>query len=151
MTILGAHREAICAAVPLLTSDRTRTVINDDWNLGIASSIQAGLRALAEVAPQVSGVLILACDQPRLTKAHLQSLLEAFEAQALPNMVASAYAGTLGIPAVFPREVFPELHALRGDMGARALLMQPPCPLLTLPFPGGEIDIDLPPDIAHLE
>jgi CTP:molybdopterin cytidylyltransferase MocA len=78
-------------------------------------------------------------------------MLEAFCAQAAPAIVASAYKGVLGIPAVFPREVFAELHALRGDKGARSLLMQPPCPLVAQPFPGGEIDIDLPVDMAHLE
>jgi molybdenum cofactor cytidylyltransferase len=65
--------------------------------------------------------------------------------------VASAYTGILGIPAVFPRQVFADLRALRGDKGARALLMQPPCPLISLPFPGGEIDIDEPTDLAQLE
>jgi CTP:molybdopterin cytidylyltransferase MocA len=57
----------------------------------------------------------------------------------------------LGVPALFPREVFAELRALRGDKGARPLLIQPPCPLVALPFPGGEIDIDLPADKAQLE
>jgi CTP:molybdopterin cytidylyltransferase MocA len=65
--------------------------------------------------------------------------------------VASTYQGVLGIPAVFPREVFAELRALRGDKGARGLLMHPPCPLVALPFAGGEIDIDLPADIAQIE
>jgi molybdenum cofactor cytidylyltransferase len=66
-------------------------------------------------------------------------------------IAASAYAGKLGIPAVFPREVFAALHRLSGDQGARALLMQPPCLLISLPFPGGEIDIDVPGDLADLE
>jgi molybdenum cofactor cytidylyltransferase len=95
--------------------------------------------------------LILACDQPRLSAEHLSAMLDVFCAQAAPSIVASAYQGVLGIPAVFPREVFAELHALRGDKGARLLLMQPPCPLVALPFPGGEIDIDRPADMAHLE
>jgi molybdenum cofactor cytidylyltransferase len=78
-------------------------------------------------------------------------MLNAFAAHETPAIVASAYQGVLGIPAVFPREVFTSLRALRGDKGARVLLMRPPCPLIALPFPGGEIDIDLPVDIAHLE
>jgi len=151
IAVLGAHHEVICATVPLHKPSGAIPVINDRWELGIASSIAAGLCALDVNAPQATGALILGCDQPRLTTGHLRGLLEAFGAQASATIVASAYAGTLGIPAVFPREVFAELRALRGDKGARALLMQSPCPLVALPFPGGEIDIDLPADLAHLE
>jgi CTP:molybdopterin cytidylyltransferase MocA len=52
---------------------------------------------------------------------------------------------------VFPRSVFPQLNALRGDKGARSLLAKPPCPLIALPFEGGEVDIDLPVDLEQLE
>jgi len=148
IAVLGAHHELIRAALPL---NLALPVINSTWEQGIATSIHAGLAALEDSAPQTPGALILGCDQPRLTAAHLRALLETFGAQAAPVLVASAYAGVLGIPAVFPREVFGELRALRGDRGARALLMQPPCPLVALPFPGGEIDIDLPADLAQLE
>jgi CTP:molybdopterin cytidylyltransferase MocA len=151
IALLGAYHEEISAAVPMHKLDAAIPVVNDNWSQGIASSIQAGLIALAEIAPDAAGVLILGCDQPRLTTGHLHALLEAFDRQAEAAMVASAYACTLGIPAVFPRPVFAKLHALRGDQGARSLLMQPPCPLVALPFPGGEIDIDLPADMAHLE
>jgi molybdenum cofactor cytidylyltransferase len=57
----------------------------------------------------------------------------------------------IGIPAVFPREAFPDLLALRGDKGARALLLEPPFPLVAMSFPGGEIDIDRPEDLKELE
>jgi CTP:molybdopterin cytidylyltransferase MocA len=149
--VLGAHSEQVSAAVPLNQRPQVIPVINSAWEQGIASSICAALSAQDASAPQATGALILSCDQPRLTAAHLRALLESFAAQPAPAIVASAYAGVLGIPAVFPREVFADLRALRGDKGARALLVQPPCPLLALSFPGGEIDIDEPADLAQLE
>ncbi len=148
ITVLGAYHEVIREAVRL---SNFTPVINSAWEQGISSSIQAGLAAVEESDPQTAGVLILACDQPRLSAEHLRAMLAAFCAQAAPSIVASAYGGILGIPAVFPRKVFPPLRALRGDKGARSLLLQPPCPLVALTFPGGEIDIDLPADMAHLE
>jgi molybdenum cofactor cytidylyltransferase len=147
IAVLGAHHELIRESVPM---NNSTPVINSAWEQGISTSIHAGLAALEDSAPESSGALILGCDQPRLTAGHLRTLLEVFGAQAAPAIVASAYAGVLGIPAVFPRAVFPELRALHGDKGARALLMQPPCPLVAVPFPGGEIDLDLPADLAHL-
>jgi molybdenum cofactor cytidylyltransferase len=143
--VLGAHAERISA---LITSSHATAVINGDWEQGIASSIHAGLRAL-DVNAQ--GVLILSCDQPRLTAGHLRALIEAFAAQPAPAIVASVYAGAHGVPAVFPGVVFGDLLALNGDKGARALLLHPPCPLIAVPFPGGEEDIDEPGDVAFLE
>jgi molybdenum cofactor cytidylyltransferase len=148
LTVLGANREVILAAIEL---NRAVPVINNDWKHGIATSIHAGLESLDAIAPHASAVLILSCDQPRLTATHLRELIEAFAAQAEPSIVASAYAGVAGIPAVFPRIVFPHLLALRGDQGARAILAQPPCPLIAVPFSGGEVDIDQPGDLAQLE
>jgi CTP:molybdopterin cytidylyltransferase MocA len=148
ITVLGAYRELIRETVRL---SNFTPVINSAWDQGISTSIQTGLAALMERAPQAPGVLVLACDQPRLGAEHLRAMLEVFCAQAALAIVASAYKGVLGVPAVFPRKVFAELRALRGDQGARPLLMHPPCPLVALPFPGGEIDIDLPVDMAHLE
>ena len=148
ITVLGAFHELIREAVQL---SNFTPVINNAWNQGISTSIQAGLAALLDSDPQTPGALVLACDQPRLSAEHLRAMLEVFCAQAEPGIVASTYDGVFGVPAVFPREVFAELRALRGDKGARALLVQPPCPLVALPFPGGEIDIYLPADMAHLE
>ena len=147
ITVLGAFHELIREAVQL---SNFTPVINNAWNQGISTSIQAGLAALLDGDPQTPGALILACDQPRLSAEHLRAMLEAFCAEAALAIVASTYKGVLGIPAVFPREVFAELCALPGDKGARSLLMQPPCPLVALPFSGCEIDIDLPADMTHL-
>ena len=148
LAVLGAHRETIRASVCL---NRAIPVINDCWEQGIATSIHAGVNSLDAVAPNAKATLILSCDQPRLTAGHLRALIESFAAQPEPSIVASAYAGVLGVPAVFPRLVFPELLALRGDKGARALLVEPPCPLIALPFPGGEVDVDQPADLAGIE
>jgi molybdenum cofactor cytidylyltransferase len=102
-------------------------------------------------APEASGALVMSCDQPRLTAKHLRALFKSFSEQATPSIVASTYSGVQGVPAIFPRSVFSELRALRGDRGARSLLIEPPCPVIAVPFAGGELDIDLPADLAQLE
>ena len=147
--VLGANFEAICASAPLINT--SIPVINERWGEGISTSIFAGLRALDAGAPDAKGTLILGCDQPHLIAAHLRLLIEGFAAQAEHTIVASAYGGVLGIPAAFPRQAFAALRALRGDKGARALLLEPPCALISVPFSGGEIDIDEPGDLTRLE
>ncbi len=148
IAVLGAHFENICAAIQLAPAI---SVFNANWEQGIAGSIHTGLRALDTAAPDASAALMMNCDQPRLTTGHLRALLESFATQPTPAMVASAYAGVHGVPAIFPRAVFAHLLALRGDQGARVLLAQPPCPLVAVAFAGGEVDIDLPADLARLE
>jgi molybdenum cofactor cytidylyltransferase len=148
IAVLGAHVEIICATIAL---NDVILSINEQWQQGIASSIHSGLKTLDAIAPGALGILILGCDQPRLTAAHLRALIEAFMVQNQPAIVASAYAGIHGVPAVFPRSTFADLLALKGDKGARALLIDPPCNLIALLFEGGEVDIDQPGDLAQLD
>ncbi|MGD0632201.1 MAG: nucleotidyltransferase family protein, partial [Terracidiphilus sp.] len=90
--VLGAQRELILQSVSMLDAI---PVINNNWEQGISTSIQAGIDALDEVAPNAPGALILACDQPRLTVDHLRALMDAFADQGEPVIVASAYAGVV--------------------------------------------------------
>lgn len=148
ITVLGAHFIDISVAIP--QGDAIR-VLNDRWEEGIATSIHAGIHALDPIRPDSLGALIMTCDQPRLTAAHLRALLGVFNERTKPSIVASSYAGSLGVPAVFPRSIFPKLRELRGDQGARMLFANPLCPLVAVEFAGGEVDIDLPSDLAQLE
>lgn len=145
--VLGANLEAI---VPTGLSDRAVPVINRHWREGISTSIQAGLRAVHGVLPETEGVLLLACDQPRLSVEHLGALMRVFSLQSGTVIAASRYAGVLGTPAIFPRGAFRQLFELRGDTGARALFIKPARPVVGVPFPDGEVDIDTPADLDQL-
>jgi CTP:molybdopterin cytidylyltransferase MocA len=147
IAVLGAYRQAIVAS---LHSSGATIAVNEKWERGIASSIQAGLRTVDADREDAAGVLLMSCDQPRLTATHLRSLIETFAAHPEPAIIASAYAGVQGVPAVFPRVAWPRLRELRGDQGARVLLSQPTWPVIAVPLEGGEVDIDLPEDLAYL-
>jgi len=146
--VLGANSEAVSASIQ---NCGAQIVLNAQWEQGIAASVQAGMRALEAAAPQACGALLLGCDQPRLTAAHLRAMIASFAAHDGHCIVASEYAAVLGAPAIFPRSVLPQLYALRGDKGARALLLRPPCPLISIELSGGEIDIDLPADLDEIQ
>jgi CTP:molybdopterin cytidylyltransferase MocA len=149
LVVLGANFAPICATIPF---NEAIPVFNEKWQQGMSTSIHAGLSEADVRAPEATGALVMTCDQPRFSASHLRSLLLAFDAaQTEPTIVASNYAGIYGIPAVFPRSVYPKLHALHGDKGARALLAKPPCRIVAVACSGCEIDIDLPEDLAHLE
>jgi molybdenum cofactor cytidylyltransferase len=148
LAVLGANFAPICATIPF---NEAIPVFNDKWEQGMSTSIHAGLHEADVRAPESTGALIMTCDQPRISAEHLRALLQAFAEQSNASIIASFYAGINGIPAVFPRGTFTRLHALHGDRGARTLLSKPSDPLIALPFEGGEVDIDLPSDLAHLD
>jgi len=118
-------------------------VYNSNWQHGMATSIQTGLRALEKARPnELKGALIMLCDQPLITAAHLDNLLDMFTAHQHRDITATAYADVIGVPAIFSRELFPKLYQLKGDKGARQLFTDPEQRLYTVPFTRAAIDID---------
>ncbi|HEY6488231.1 MAG: nucleotidyltransferase family protein [Terracidiphilus sp.] len=148
VVVLGANFAPICATIPF---NEAIPVFNEKWEQGMATSIHAGLNEADVRGPDAQGALIMTCDQPLLSAGHLHALLETFAENAHASIVASSYAGKNGVPAIFPRNAYTKLHALHGDHGARTLLVKPTHPLIAIPFEGGELDIDLPSDLAKLE
>jgi molybdenum cofactor cytidylyltransferase len=146
LVVLGAHRDLIERRVDF---QGAKIVVNDHWAEGLASSVCVGVNAAEFESPDASGVLLMTCDQPRITAQHLGRLIDTFH-HAPGTAVASVYAGTRGIPAIFPSMAFPDLCALGGDQGARSLLANEPWPVLEVPLEGGEVDIDRPEDLAQL-
>ena len=146
--VLGAHRELIGNSIDF---GEAKIVANEDWEEGLASSIRVGVKAVQAEAPTAEGLLLMTCDQPRVTAEHLHRLIQMSYAQSAPTAIASTYAGIRGIPAIFPRQAIRDLLALRGDKGARALLAQPPWPVICVALEGGEVDIDRPEDLAQME
>jgi len=135
VVVLGAHAER---CLPELEGLPVKIVLAENWQEGMAASLRAGIAAVAHC----DAALVLLCDQPDVTEAHLTALLDAFEPGSI---VASDYGPHLGPPCVFDRAFFPELLALTGDQGARKLL-QRHAPR-SVPFPGGLHDIDTPADL----
>jgi len=146
--VMGANGSLLAEQLDL---SQVTTVMNPDWEQGIASSIQAGIRALLQVEAGATAALLLVCDQPRLTSEHLIALVGAYEQAGEVRIVASRYAGIAGIPAIFPASQFAGLTALQGDTGARHLLRETKFQMTMIDFEGGEMDIDSPGDLAAIK
>ncbi|MGA7242386.1 MAG: nucleotidyltransferase family protein, partial [Terracidiphilus sp.] len=76
--VLGAHRELIQSAIDFGAAN---VVMNSDWEEGLASSIRAGVKTVHAEAPTAEGVLLMGCDQPRVTTMHLHRLIQMSYAQ----------------------------------------------------------------------
>lgn len=141
-----------------------RVVRNAQWAEGMGSSVRVGMAALG-AAPDTAldtayppaaaerppaAVLLMLCDQPLLTAAHLRELLRV-QRETGRAAVASAYAGTVGVPVVFGPALFGRLRTLAGAAGARHLLASlPPAEVLSIEFADGAVDVDTPAQYQQL-
>jgi molybdenum cofactor cytidylyltransferase len=119
-------------------------------NLTAASGMASSLIAALDAAGKCDAVCITVCDQPAVTARHLRMLVGAWK-KTLATIVASSYAETNGVPAVFDASHFAELRELQGDRGAGPLLARHADSLRTIPLPGGELDIDTQADLMKVK
>ncbi|HEY0743003.1 MAG TPA: nucleotidyltransferase family protein [Chryseosolibacter sp.] len=116
------------------------TLINLDWHKGMGTSIKVGVKHF-QGEDAVKGVIILVCDQPKLSPDVIVSLIEK-EKQTHKPIIASRYANTLGVPALFMRTMFDKLLTLQDDHGAKKIIVNNEDHVSEVDFPDGEIDLD---------
>jgi molybdenum cofactor cytidylyltransferase len=117
VVVVGAHAEKVRQALIGLPAD---VVVNEAWAEGMSTSLRVGLQALR---PEIQAAFVVLADQPALTPGLLRQLADHYRTTAAP-IVAPFFQGQRGNPVLFTRSLFPELLALEGDQGARALLVQ---------------------------
>ena len=150
--VLGAEAHKVKAQ--LIEKD-LNIVINEGWEEGMGSSIRVGLYDMMHNTQhqqshyEMDGVMILVCDQPFITKESIQSLLKLQQETTLP-MAACYYAGVLGTPALFRKDIFPDLLKLSGDMGAKKIINNNVLEVAKLHFEKGVLDIDTIEDYKQL-
>lgn len=115
-------------------------LLNSEWQEGLASSVRC---AVGYAAGAADALLIMTVDQPLVTEALLKRLVDTFLAGAV-SLVACRYAGTVGVPALYSRALFPELAALHGDIGAKSVIERHRTDAALIDFPEGAVDIDTP-------
>jgi molybdenum cofactor cytidylyltransferase len=146
VVVLGADGERVAAE---LRETNIVPVEHENWQRGIGSSIRAGLRELLAAHPDLAAIVLLACDQPLVDAKTIVDLKET-RAETKKPIVASRYAETLGIPALFARAYFDELFMLDDDAGAKELILTHREDVAEHPFPDGAIDIDTAADYERL-
>lgn len=123
-------------------------VHNPHARTGMASSLQAGLRAMR---PEIEAAVVLLGDQPLVGSRTVAALLRAWRREGSRPAVAVSQAHNEWVPpVVLARELWAELLALKGDAGARQVLHGRPELLDTVPAPGRSDDIDTPADYAKI-
>ncbi|HEX3385102.1 MAG TPA: nucleotidyltransferase family protein [Mucilaginibacter sp.] len=138
IVILGANAEKI---LPHLDINGVCIAENKDWQSGMASSIITAIDAIERIDPSADAVLLMVCDQPFINSSLLNELIAARQRSG-KLIAASRYGNTLGVPALFHKNLFNELANLKGDQGARKIIQLYRDSVEIIDFPEGNIDID---------
>jgi len=147
VVVLGANAEAIQKKV---STRNIFFVINEDWKEGMASSIGCGINEIQKINPAVDGAIIMVCDQPFVNTELLNKLITA-HSKTKKQIVTCGYDNIAGPPTLFDKKRFPELLQLKGDTGARKIVLQYEDETAIVSFPQGAIDIDTAADYENLQ
>jgi molybdenum cofactor cytidylyltransferase len=144
IVVAGHERLAIEEALSGLAVEM---VVNPHPEAGQASSVRTGIAALP--ASTAAAVIALG-DQPAVPRDLIPRLIAAATTTGKP-IAAPRYRDGLGNPVLFRADVFPELLALAGDRGARAVIERDPARVAVVEVDHAmPLDLDTPEDYARL-
>lgn len=143
IVVLGANEQE---HYQVIKDAGVQVVVNTAWKKGMGNSLKVGLFYLLQQTPKAEAVITMVCDQPLITSDQLKKLIAEYESSR-SAIVASFYQGVAGVPVLFDRTLFSELLSMSDEAGAKKILQEHPHLVKTVPFPGGEIDIDTEDDL----
>jgi molybdenum cofactor cytidylyltransferase len=114
--VLGARAEELQEK---LNAGEGSIVINDHWEKGQLSSIQAAIRSLPQGATE--GVMICPVDHPLISAKLVNKLIEAFDSRA-DRIVLPTFKGRRGHPVIFHASLYDELLGASVNVGARQVV-----------------------------
>jgi molybdenum cofactor cytidylyltransferase len=142
--VTGAHRELVEKYCNHLQINNLQMVYSDNWRLGMGHSLASGVRALDNTNP----LLIVLADQPRVSAKDLSKLIQLWKENPT-HIICAGFAGTFGVPAIFPAEFKTALMGCSGDRGAKQILLQHPERVISVPMPSAEFDVDTQEDLTR--
>jgi len=139
--VLGHHRAEIEQSLSLPS-----VVFNPNYEQGMITSFQAGVRALSWDA---SGAFLFLVDHPVVEPATIEAMIM----NLAPNrIVLPTFEGRRGHPVLFSSEVLEEILALPSTEGANIVVRKNPARIVEVPVstPGILVDIDTPEQFEKL-
>jgi molybdenum cofactor cytidylyltransferase len=142
VVVVGHHRDEIVERLGL-----PNIVFNPDYEQGMVTSFQAGIRALP---PDVSGAVLFLVDHPLVEPSTIDSLIAGF---APGRIVLPVFEGRRGHPVLFADEVLQEILALPASQGANIVVRKDAGRIfeVSVNASGILVDIDTPEQFEKLQ
>jgi molybdenum cofactor cytidylyltransferase len=136
--VLGANANRIA---PTIAHYNIQSIENKNWKNGLGNSIACGINFLKENQLRYDAILITLADQPLITTAHYNSLIDKY-AQKEGKIIASETNNTPSVPAIFDGVYFENLAQLNEDKGAKEILIAAQKEVYILRSKTNWIDVD---------
>jgi molybdenum cofactor cytidylyltransferase len=142
VVVVGRHRDEIARSLVM-----PNVVFNPDYEQGMITSFQAGIRALPE---NTAGAMLFLVDHPIVEPSTIESLNANF---APGRIVVPVFQGRRGHPVLFAASVLEEILALPSSQGANIVVRRDPKRIIEAPVnaPGILVDIDTPEQFEKLQ
>ena len=114
--VLGAGADAIRETLHL---DPVSVVVNDDWEKGQLSSIQAAVKSLTP--GETEGMILCPVDHPLVSAQLVGRLIEEFDSSG-KAVVLPTHRGRRGHPLIFRAALYDELLRASSEVGARQVV-----------------------------
>lgn len=96
-----------------------KIVVNPDFRAGLSSSLKIGVRSLDS---RRKAVIVCLADQPFVTRELIDSIVARFREHGT-DAVAASSEGVVSPPVLLSGRLFGEIDRLRGDKGAKSVLL----------------------------
>jgi molybdenum cofactor cytidylyltransferase len=117
-------------------------IVNEDYRLGMNTSVRAGFRAVPDSA---SAGMVLLGDMPFVVPEMIEEILARHRAGA--SLVVSSYESVIAPPILYGRSLFAELRALTGDGCGKQVVKRHRGEAVEVAWPASALsDLDVPGD-----
>ena len=143
VVVVGHHKAEIESQV----SSGTPVIYNPDYEQGMITSLQAGIRA---VPREARGALLFLVDHPLVQRDTIELLIKKL---APGRIVLPTFKGRRGHPVLFASDILQEILSLTTSQGANIVVRKDPTRVVevSVDFPGILVDVDTPEDFRKLQ
>lgn len=116
IVVLGHNADRIRAT---LLQQPVRFALNENYTLGLSTSIKTGLAACQETS---DAVLMCLADQPFVTSVEIDLLISRLEQTPRASIAVPTFKGKQGNPVLFKMCHRQAMHQLTGDVGCKSII-----------------------------
>ena len=137
--VVGANKTKI---IPLLENIPIGIIDNPDWQKGMGSSIKMGLVGSYLITKGFDGLIFMTSDMPFVDAQVINKLIKTAREFPEKTIIASRYAGTLGIPVLYKKERFEDILDMKPEHGSKQFFNKYQDEIVSVDFDLGAIDLD---------
>lgn len=135
--VVGAKGEVVKKEI----NEETTFIDNENWEMGLGTSIACGVQHLIHGEVHYDACLIMLADQPFIDATYVLNIIKVHNKNS-KGITATNYKNRAGVPAIFDSEYFVALSQLSGDNGAKEILETHINDVQSIDPKGKTLDID---------